>query len=253
MPIVIKYGGHAMTDEGTRRAVAAGIARRAKAGERPLVVHGGGPFIRRALDAAGLAHGFIRGLRITSDESLAVIEPVLTGLSKQLASEIGDGLGLNGRDARLLQAETFDPELGRVGRVTDVNTSVLEALLDAGLVPVLACLATDGEGAILNVNADEVAGAVAGALAAPVLFLTDVPGVLADAEDPTSRLPVLSREEALVAIGDGRISGGMIPKVEAALRALELGAPAAIIADGRHPQALEAALTGISGTRLIAG
>lgn len=253
MPIVIKYGGHAMIDPKLRSAVAAAIAALAGRGEQPVVVHGGGPFIRAALDDAGLPHGFKRGLRITSDESLTVIERVLTGLSKTLAQEVGLALGLHGRDARLLLAEPFDPELGRVGRMIEVDAAVLTRLLEAGLTPVLACLAVDVEGGALNVNADEVAGAVAGSLAAPVVFLTDVPGVLANPADPDSRLGTLTRSQAGRAIADGTIAGGMIPKVESALAALAKGAPYAFIADGRRADALEAALAGSLGTRLLEG
>lgn len=234
-----------------RGAVAAAIAGLAERGERPVVVHGGGPFISAALDGAGLAHAFKRGLRITSEESLQVIERVLTGLSKTLAQEIGPALGLHGRDARLLRAEVFDAELGRVGRITSVGAGVLSRLVEIGLVPVLACLAVDEWGGALNVNADEVAAAVAGALGAAALFLTDVPGVLADPGDPGSRLAVLPREAAEAAVAAGTISGGMIPKVESALAALARGAPFALIADGRRPDAIEAALSGAAGTRVI--
>ncbi|HKI58368.1 MAG TPA: acetylglutamate kinase [Trueperaceae bacterium] len=250
MPVVVKYGGNAMTDDGTRAAVAAEIRALFEAGSSPVVVHGGGPFISEALDAAGLPHRFERGLRVTSPASLEVIERVLTVLSKRLAQDVGPALGLSGRDARLLLADVLDPALGRVGRVTGVNADALGSLLAAGFVPVLACLATDAQGGLLNVNADEVAGAVAGALGAGAVFLTNVPGVMDDPARPDSVLAMLSRPEAEARIRDGRIAGGMIPKVEAALRALELGAPYAIIADGRRPASARDALRGEGGTRL---
>lgn len=251
MPVVVKYGGNAMTDDATRAAVASELRALFEAGESPVVVHGGGPFISEALDAAGLPHRFERGLRVTSPSSLDVIERVLTVLSKRLAQDIGPALGLSGRDARLLSAEVLDLGLGRVGRVTEVNARGLGALVAAGFVPVLACLAVDDEGGLLNVNADEAAGAVAGALAAGAVFLTNVPGVLDDAARPGSVLPQLSRVDAEARIQDGRIAGGMIPKVEAALRALELGAPYAIIADGRGAASARRGLRGEAGTRLI--
>jgi acetylglutamate kinase len=134
--------------------------------------------------------------------------------------------------------------------MTHVATDRLEALLASGLTPVLACLALDAEGAPLNVNADEVAGAVAGALRAPVAFLTDVAGVLDDPDDPASLLPTLRAADARARIADGRIAGGMIPKVEAALDALASGAPSASILDGRTPGAVAAALGEAGGTRL---
>lgn len=238
-----------MTDAGTRRATAAALRRATEGGTPPVVVHGGGPQIKAALDAAGIAHHFLRGLRVTSPESMDVIERVLTLLGKQLAQEIGPAVALTGRDAALLKAEPREPELGRVGRMAAVATLPLAALRGAGLVPVIACLALSEDSGLLNVNADEVAGAVAGALGEGVVFLTDVTGVLADPTDPSSVLRQLSRGEALERIANGSIAGGMIPKVEAALTALELGAPFAVIADGRTPAAAEGALAGV-GTRV---
>ncbi len=250
MPLVLKYGGNAMTDGATRREVAAELRRLATSGACPVVVHGGGPFIGAALDEAGLPHRFVRGLRVTSPASLEVVERVLTLLGKRLAQEIGPAIGLTGRDASLLLAARLDPELGRVGRVERVATAPLLTLAAAGIVPVLACLAVDAQGELLNVNADDVAGAVAGALGEGVLFLTNVPGVLDDPDDPASLLGSLSRAEAVARIADGGITGGMIPKVEAALGALALGAPFAIVGDGRTPAGVRAALRGSGGTRL---
>ena len=252
MPLVIKYGGNAMTDLAARRAVAREISILAKDGLQPIVVHGGGPAIKAALDAVGLEHRFIRGLRVTSAESLPYVEQALTLLNKQLAQDIGDAVGLTGRDAGVLRAQTFDDTLHFVGRMTGVNAALLEALLAAHITPVLACLAENEAGDnVLNVNADEVAGAVAGALKAPVVFLTDVAGVLDDPHDPASLLTTLTKNEVEARIGDGRISGGMIPKVEAALAALGQGATYAVIADGRVPEKLRAAIKGKTGTRLV--
>lgn len=250
--LVIKYGGNAMTDASTRLRVAAAIRERAAASagvtEVPVVVHGGGPFIAEALDTAGLEHRFARGLRVTSDEAMIVIESVLTALGKRLAAEIGPAVGLSGRDAGLLHATPADRELGRVGHMRSVDAAVIHALRAADLVPVIGCVALDDQGEALNVNADEVAGAVAGALGAGVLFLTNVPGVLNDPDDPESLYATLGRSAAAAMIADGRIAGGMIPKVEAALAALDLGARFAVIADGRTP----AAITGAdSGTRIL--
>lgn len=252
-PWVLKYGGNAMTDVTTRRATAAVLGRLRDRGAPLVVVHGGGPAIAGALEAAGIASRFVRGRRVTGDDAIPVVEAALTLLGKQLAQEVGDAIGLTGRDARLLQAEVADPELGRVGRMTGVRVEVLRGLLAAGLTPVVACLAVDGAGGPLNVNADEVAAAVAGALAAPVAYLTDVPGVLDDPSDPSSVLPRLSAGEARARIVDGRIAGGMIPKVESALEALDRGAPSAAIVDGRHPDLVLEAVRGRSGTRLIPG
>ena len=242
-----------MTDVNVRRAVAAEIGKLAGEGAAPVVVHGGGPFIKAALDAAGLEHTFLRGLRVTTEESLPIIEQVLTLLNKRLAQEVGSAVGLTGRDARVLQAERFDAALGLVGRMTGVNEGLLETLLAAQVTPVLACLAEEqGTNALLNVNADEVAGAVAGTLKAPVVFLSNIPGVLDNADDTESLLSELTRADIQDRIGDGRIAGGMIPKVEAALYALSQGAPYAVIADGRSPELLRQAVAGSVGTRFVA-
>lgn len=251
MPLVIKYGGSAMTDDAERREVMAALRRAAREGLEPVVVHGGGPFIEAELAAAGIEARFVRGLRVTTDESLPFIERALTLLGKRLAQELGGAVGLTGRDAGLLLAEQAAAELGRVGRMVSVNARLLERLLATGTTPVIACLALDERGELLNVNADEVAGAVAGALDAPVVFLTNVPGVLDDPADPGSLLSVLGRADAEERIRDGRIAGGMIPKVEAALRALAGGAASAVIADGRRAATVLAALHGQAGTRLV--
>ena len=249
MSMVIKYGGNAMTDPLTRAAVARRLGELASAGTPPVVVHGGGPFINEALDAAGLEHQFVRGLRVTSAAAMTIIEQVLTVLGKRLADEIGPAVALTGRDAGLLLAQVASQELGLVGHMTGVDTLALTALRGSGLVPVVACVASDGKGGVLNVNADEVAGAVAAELGEGVCFLSNVPGVLDDATDHASLLSELTRADIESRIADGRIAGGMIPKVEAALAALGYGAPFAVIADGRDPTGVEAALAG-GGTRI---
>lgn len=250
MPMVIKYGGNAMIDDEVRRQVARTIRKAALDGLEPVIVHGGGPFINAELERLAIPAHFVRGLRVTTPEALEPVERALTLLGKRLAQEIGQAVALTGRDADLLLAEQFDEDLGRVGRMVGVNKDLLGKLLSIGVTPVLACLALDVTGEPLNVNADEVAGFVAGALAAPVVFLTNVPGVLADPGDESSRIPSLPRADARARIADGRIAGGMIPKVEAALAALDKGASRAVIADGRDPSGLSAALAGLGGTAI---
>lgn len=244
---VIKYGGNAMTDARLRALMARAIARVPGA----VVVHGGGPAIAQALTEAGIASHFVRGLRVTSAKGLPIIERTLTQLGKELAHEIGRAVGLTGRDAALLVATPKDPELGFVGEVREVNAELLTGLLELGFTPVIACLAVSADGGVLNVNADAAAAAVAAALAAPVVFLSNIPGVLDDPADPESLLTTLSDLEVGARIADGRIAGGMIPKVEAALAALDAGAAFAVIADGRDPEALQATLAGTRGTRVI--
>ncbi len=236
-----------MTDPPLRLRMAQAIAHVPGA----VVVHGGGPFIAEALEEAGIASHFVRGLRVTSAESLPVVERTLTQLGKTLAWEMGRAVGLTGRDAGLLVGEVLDRELGFVGRVTGVNKDLLEGLLGLDLTPVIACLAVDERGGALNVNADEVASAVAGSLRAPVVFLSNIPGVLDNPADPDSLLTTLSEGEIQERIRDGRIAGGMIPKAEGALAALNAGAAFAIIADGREPESLTATLAGERGTRVV--
>ena len=249
--LVVKYGGNAMTDPDARRAVLDDVRALAAEGAPPVLVHGGGPAIAADLEAAGIASHFVRGLRVTTPESLVVIERSLTLLGKQLASELGDAVALTGRDANVLEGERVDAALGEVGTVRRVRVPLLLALLGAGFVPVVGCLAREAGGGILNVNADDAASAVAAALALPCVFLTNVPGVLDDVRDPTSRVAVLRRADAEARIADGRIAGGMIPKVEGALAALERGAPAAVIADGRVAGELRRVAAGSAGTRLL--
>lgn len=219
----------------------------------PLVlVHGGGPRIGERLNRMGFETHFYRGLRITPPEQMEVVEMVLTTLGKQLAEGLSrrgrPSVALTGRDAGLLEARPLDPILGRVGEVTRVNTPVLEKLLQAGLTPLLAPIGLDAQGP-LNINADTAAGAIAGALHLPAVFLTDVVGVLRDPKDPSSRFAELSASQVQALILDGTISGGMIPKVEAALNALSKGAPWATIARG-SPGILQAVLGGTAGTRV---
>lgn len=251
MPIVVKYGGNAMVDELVRLEVARTLREAAQEGQEPVVVHGGGPFIDAELQRDSIPSHFVRGLRVTSPQAIGPVERALTLLGKRLAQEIGEAVSLSGRDARLLRARQFDPELGRVGRMEAVNTTLLRGLLSIGVTPVIACLAVDDRGEPLNVNADEVAGSVAGSLGVAVVFLTNVPGVLDDPRDAASRLPTLSRLDAEERIADGRISGGMIPKVEAALAALDSGASSAVIADGRAPEGLRSALQRRGGSEIL--
>jgi acetylglutamate kinase len=247
--LVIKYGGNAMKSPELRRAVAQEISV-LRTSRRVMVVHGGGPVIERDLARLGIKSEFLRGLRVTTPEALETIEKALTMLSKELSQEIGDAIGLTGRDSRLLIGTHLEAELGRVGRVETVNTVLLETLLKAGITPVVGCIAVDSAGEALNVNADWAAGAVAGAMAAPVIFLTDVNGVRRDPNDSSSLVSSLSAEEVRAWIANGTISGGMIPKVEAALHALERGAPSATIASGMEPGILERALRGEAGTTI---
>jgi acetylglutamate kinase len=222
----------------------------------PLVlVHGGGPRIAEWLNRMGFETHFYQGLRITPPEQMEVVEMVLTTLGKQLAEGLSrrgrPSVALTGRDTRLLTARLLDPELGRVGEVSQVNTEALQKLLQAGLTPLVAPIGIDELGP-LNINADTAAGAIAGALHLPAVFLTDVVGVLRDPKDSGSRFTQLSPSQLQELIQNGTIAGGMIPKVQAALNALSKGAPWATIARGTQG-VLRAVLEGTAGKRVVGG
>lgn len=251
MSLVVKYGGGAMTDPATRAKVLQTIREQAGPGTVPILVHGGGPEIAKRLAAAGITSEFVDGLRVTPPAALVIVEEALSVLGKQLAGEFGNGVALTGRDAHVLSGVVLSPELGRVGRVTGVNTSLLNLLTNAGIMPIVACLASDKQGGLLNINGDEAASAVAGALGRGVLFLTNVPGVLSNPADPQSVITEMHEADVRELIATGVISGGMIPKVRAALDALSRGATFARIADGQSPETAAAAFAG-SGTTIFA-
>ncbi|KGQ22599.2 acetylglutamate kinase [Thermus filiformis] len=217
----------------------------------PLVlVHGGGPEIGAWLGRLGYESRFVGGLRVTPPEQMEVVEMALTALGKRLAHGLflrgRPAVALSGRDAGLLKGRAL-AGLGRVGEVVAVRTRLLLDLLEKGYTPLVAPIALDGEGP-LNVNADTAAGAVAGALGWPAVFLTDVEGVFRDPKDPATRLAHLTPRDVEALKAEGALQGGMLPKVEAALAALEAGAPWAAIARGRRG-ILEEVLAGRAGTR----
>ncbi len=217
-----------------------------------VLVHGGGPQIGAHLERLGFSTRFEAGERVTPPEQLEAVEMVLTRLGKRLAHTLSErgrpAVAVSGRDAGFLRARA-EARLGRVGRIERVDASLLFALLEQGYTPVVSPIAVDHEGA-LNVNADLAAAAVAGALGWPVVFFTDVPGVLADPGDEGSRYPVLTRAEAEALMARETIAGGMVPKVAAAFLALEAGAPWAAIARG-EPGVLAGVAAGQAGTRLV--
>ncbi|AFZ67905.1 acetylglutamate kinase [Deinococcus peraridilitoris] len=253
--MIVKYGGNAMKSLELRRVVAREIAA-LRAHLPVVVVHGGGPVIEAELSARGVPSEFRQGLRVTSPEAMHVVEMALAKLNKELSADIGQALGLMGRDAALLVGELLLDgaglaTFGRVGRVTEVNAALLRTLLGVGLTPVVGCVAVDVQGEPLNVNADWAAGAVAGALEEGIVFLTDVDGVYRAYPDPDSLVHMLGAQEVRLGIDEGWIAGGMIPKVQAALEALSRGAPFATIASGMAPGVLTRAATGEAGTRIV--
>jgi acetylglutamate kinase len=252
--VVVKYGGHAMGEEHLAREFARDIVLLEQTAINPVVVHGGGPQIEAMLKRIGVKSQFAAGLRVTDEQTLEVVEMVLAGsINKQMVGFInaagGKAIGLCGKDgnmvvARKLTRTVVDPgshiekivDLGFVGEPEKVDTTVLDQVLGRQLIPVLAPVAAGADGGTFNVNADTFAGAIAGALKAKrLLLLTDVAGVF----DKSKKLiKELTADEARRLIADGTISGGMIPKVETCIDALERGVEAVVILDGKVPHAV---------------
>jgi acetylglutamate kinase len=242
--IVVKYGGSAMSDETLRASFAVDVVLLKHIGLRPVIVHGGGPQIGRILDRLGKVSTFVDGLRVTDDETMEVVEMVLGGkVNREIVALIQQGggraLGLTGNDGDMIRVTRRledDRDLGRVGRVVQVDPSPIAAVADAGFVPVIAPLGVDRDGVTHNVNADEAAGAVARALQAEkLILLTDVAGVL-DANGEL--MHQLSAAEARKHIEEGTIREGMIPKVGCCIETLEAGVSSTHIVDGRMLHAI---------------
>jgi acetylglutamate kinase len=264
--IVVKYGGHAMGDQRLAETFGADIALLKQVGVNPVVVHGGGPQINDMLRRLKIDSTFVDGLRVTSAEMVDVVEMVLAGtVNKQVAGLINRAgalaVGICGKDGGLIRARKLsrtvrDPDsliereldLGYVGEPDHVDVRVIHALTGAGLIPVIAPVGVGDDGRTYNINADTVAGAVAGALGATrLLMLTDVAGVL---DRDRKLIPELSVAGVAEAIAAGVITGGMIPKVETCVDAVRQGVKGAVILDGRQPHAclLELFIEGGHGT-----
>jgi acetylglutamate kinase len=252
---VVKYGGHAMGDESLAQLFARDVVLLKHVGINPVVVHGGGPQIGAMLERLKVKSEFIDGLRVTDSETVGIVEMVLSGsINKQIVSAInnagGFAIGLSGKDGNLIRAVKLrrtkrDPEsnierildLGLVGEPSEITPHILELCEDSEtIIPVIAPIGVGPNDETLNINADTVAGAIAGAVGAQrLLMLTDVAGVL-DGEG--ALIPKLTPDEARRLIKDGTIQGGMIPKIETCIAAVEAGVNAAVVIDGRVPHAL---------------
>jgi acetylglutamate kinase len=252
--VVVKYGGHAMGEEESALRFGRDIALLEQVGVNPVVVHGGGPQINSMLARLNVKSSFVQGLRVTDHAMVEVVEMVLAGtVNKQVAESItragAIAVGISGKDGNLIRARKVtrtvkDPgsnieqvlDLGLVGEPEHVDTRVLRLLIGAEIIPVVAPVGVGADGQTYNINADTVAGAVAGALAAErLLLLTDVPGVR-DASG--AFLPEMTVAQVKVGIAEGWIAGGMIPKVETCIYAIERGVQAAVILDGRQPHSV---------------
>ena len=251
--VVVKYGGHAMGDEATARSFARDMVMLEQSGVNPVVVHGGGPQIGAMLKKLGIQSQFSNGLRVTDKPTIEIVEMVLCGsINKQIVgfinAEGGRAIGLCGKDGNMVTATKYEVpadassdgdhgvDLGFVGDPSKVDTTVLDQVLGRELIPVLAPVAQGSDGATYNVNADTFAGAIAGALKAKrLLLLTDVPGVLDKDKQLIKELSVDAIREL---IADGTITGGMIPKVETCIYALEQGVEGVVILDGKVPHSV---------------
>ncbi|MDR3271357.1 MAG: acetylglutamate kinase [Peptococcaceae bacterium] len=269
--IVIKYGGHAMIDQKLKESVMLDILLLHSVGIRPVVIHGGGPEISAMLKKVGKESQFVQGLRITDADTMEIATMVLVGkLNTEIVSLLnyfgGKAIGLSGKDARLLvagkkplqmansQGKMEEIDLGYVGEIEKVAPDIVLTLLEQGYIPVISPIADGALGESYNINADTAAGRIAAALQADrFLLLTDVQGVLRDLTDPASLIPTIRRAEVAELTAQGVLSGGMIPKVECAVDALQNGVGSVHILDGRTPHAilLELFTDGGIGTMLV--
>ncbi len=250
--ILIKYGGHAMIDDEAKSSTARDTVLLKYVGMEPIIVHGGGPEISRSMEKLGKESKFIKGLRVTDEETMEIIEMVLAGkISSEIVSELikhdTDAISLSGKDSRLIYAHKkpvskIDDEivdLGLVGEVDKINTELLEMFLEYDVTPVISPIGMDENGNGLNLNADTAAGEIAGALKAEkLIILTDVRGVLRDPSDPSTLIQKIRISEVPGLIEEGIISGGMIPKIETCVKAIENGVKSCHIIDGRVKHAM---------------
>jgi acetylglutamate kinase len=242
--VVVKYGGNAIGDDAALQQFAGDIVLMRSVGMLPVVVHGGGPQIGDLMERLGKVPEFRDGLRVTDAETLDIARMVLVGkVNRDIVTAINVhnpmAVGLSGEDAGLMSASQRSPELGFVGDVGSVNTSVVHKLLASELIPVVATIAADASGQAYNINADTAAGALAQALSAEkVVFLTDVDGLRRDRDDPASTISTLTADDADKLIADGTVADGMVPKVRACVDAVRGGVGHAHILDGRAPRAL---------------
>ncbi len=247
--VVVKYGGAAMINEGVRAAVLQDLILMRQVGMYPVLVHGGGPEIDRMLKKLGKERVFVDGLRYTDDETMEIVQMVLAGkVNKDLVAHIsrqgGRGMGLCGGDGGLFKAERLvknGKDLGMVGEIAQVDPKAVRVALEAGFIPVVSTIALrlDDEPGYFNINADTASAELAGALGAEkLILLTDVPGILKDMADLSTLISVVKKADVPALVHQGVVSGGMIPKVECCVKALDLGVKSTHILDGRSPHSL---------------
>ena len=242
--VVIKYGGNAMINEDLKQQVMEDIVLLHLIGVKVVLVHGGGPEITEMLAKIGKETKFVDGLRVTDKETAEVVQMVLAGkINKSLVNLLeikgGKAMGISGMDGHLITATAKDERLGYVGKITGVNVEPIFDLLQHNYIPVVSTVGCDSEGNVYNINADTAAAYIAGALEAECLIsMTDIAGILRDKDDPSTLIPKITTAEAIDLFQDGTISGGMIPKVECCLEAINRGVKKVFIMDGRIPHSL---------------
>ncbi|MBP3554940.1 MAG: acetylglutamate kinase [Clostridia bacterium] len=258
--VVVKYGGNAMINDDLKQQVMEDVVLLTLIGAKVVLVHGGGPEITEMLGKIGKKSVFVDGLRVTDKETVEIAQMVLAGkVNKNLVNLIemkgGKAMGISGIDGHLIEAEVKDERLGYVGRITKVNIDPITDLLEKGYIPVVSTVGCDMEGNVYNVNADTAAAQIAGVLGAECLLsMTDISGIMRDCNDPTSLIPLIDIADAHKLMGEGVISGGMIPKVLCCIDAIEQGVKKVTIMDGRIPHAilLETLTDEGAGTMVVA-
>ena len=242
--VVIKYGGNAMINETLKQQVMEDIALLWLIGVKVVLVHGGGPEISETMKKFGKEAKFVNGLRVTDKETVDIVQMVLAGkINKTLVNLIqmkgGHAMGLSGIDGGIIEATMKNEDLGYVGEITKIRPQPIEALLEKNYIPVISTVASDRNGNTYNINGDTAAARIAGALNAErLIMMTDIAGVLKDKDDPSTLIPHITVEEAKELYASGVISGGMIPKVDCCIDAIEHGVENVVIMDGRIPHSI---------------
>lgn len=242
--VVVKYGGNAMINEDLKQQVMEDIVLLWLIGIKVVLVHGGGPEINEMMQKLGKEAVFVDGLRVTDKDTVDIVQMVLAGkvnktLVNLLEKKGGKAIGISGMDGRLIEATVKDERLGYVGNITKINIAPVTDLLHKGYIPVISTLGCDADGNTYNINGDTAAAYIAGALEAErLIMMTDIAGILRDKNDPSTLIPEVTVSEAKSLYDEGIISGGMIPKVECCIEAIEHGVNNVIIMDGRVPHSI---------------
>lgn len=242
--VVVKYGGNAMVNEELRKAVLADIVLLHLIGVKVVLVHGGGPHIKEALNQVGLESKFLNGLRVTDEATMKIVQMVLAGqVNKDLVNLLGalggKAIGLCGIDDAMIQVQKQSDELGLVGEITHINPELIHDGLANGYIPVISSIGTDGKGVSYNINADTAAAEIAGALQAECMIsLTNIDGVLRNPDDPSTLFHSLTMQDVQQLTDEGIIAGGMIPKVKCCTDAIDCGVKRVFIINGTVPHAI---------------